>query len=234
MAVEDIEGINIVNSVPHVLVLVYTSKYSKPIKVIAFLDTGAAQTIMNLEVLPQQCWKPFTKVLGSTLLRKDIVVGWDIINKEFLKKCPQPLWKNEQFFVRLPFKKNEDINPTKASHSGMNLEHQRLAFAECTELLQQDLIEPSDAPWWKVMPFRLKTSPSLFQKAMCRVFTPIIDHTPVYIDDIFLFSPIEEAHVRLLQRFSDIVQKYGITLSEKKMVVGQREINFLGMQLANG
>ncbi|PKI44150.1 hypothetical protein CRG98_035443 [Punica granatum] len=234
MAADDTEGIRLVNSVPHVPVSVYTSKYAKPIRVIAFLDTRAVQTIMSSKVLPQEYWKPHTKhfstafsevfsthliskpikiqffhgcflitrVLGSALPRKDIVVGWDIIievnklrmtlegiyfkyyfqsyvqiprlfmaqedevkqilsdlvqdlkqqscadsHQEFLKKCSHPLWKNEQFFVRLPFKKNEDINPTKANHSGMNPEHQQLAIDECAEQLQQDLIEPSDSPW---------------------------------------------------------------------------------------
>ncbi|PKI44124.1 hypothetical protein CRG98_035468 [Punica granatum] len=66
MAVEDTEGINMVNSVPHVAVSVYTSKYAKPIKVIAFLDTEAAQTIMNLEFLPQEYLKPFTKHFSTT------------------------------------------------------------------------------------------------------------------------------------------------------------------------
>ncbi|OWM74412.1 hypothetical protein CDL15_Pgr013316 [Punica granatum] len=61
MAAKDIEEINIVNSVSHVLVSVYTSKYPKPIKVIAFLDTKATQNIMNLEVLSHECWKPHTK-----------------------------------------------------------------------------------------------------------------------------------------------------------------------------
>ncbi|PKI59601.1 hypothetical protein CRG98_020010 [Punica granatum] len=234
MAAEDTERINLVNSVHHVPVSIFTSKYARPIKVITFLDTGAAQTIMNSKVLPTECWKPhikhlstvssevfsihlisrplkiqffpgcylITRVLGSALPKKDIVVGWDIITKvnklmmtpegvrfkyyfqpyvqthrlfmaqddevkqilseqvqelkhhscadshsEFLKKCPHPLWKNEQFFVKLPFKKNEDINPTKASHSGMNPKHQKLATTKCAELLQQDLIEPSDSPW---------------------------------------------------------------------------------------
>ncbi|PKI69613.1 hypothetical protein CRG98_009968 [Punica granatum] len=222
MAAEDTKVINLMNSVHHVSVSIYTSKYAKPIKVIAFLDTGAAHTIMNPAVLPKECWKPHTKhfstasnevfsthlisrsikiqffpgcniitrVLGSELPRKDIVVGCDIITKvnklrmtlegvhfkhyflpyvqtprlfmaqedevkqilselvqelkqhscadshsKFLKKCSHPLWKNEQFFVRLPFKKNDDINPTKTSHSGMNPEHQKLATAKCTELL---------------------------------------------------------------------------------------------------
>ncbi|PKI46080.1 hypothetical protein CRG98_033535 [Punica granatum] len=133
----------------------------------------------------------------------------------------------------------------------MNQNPLKLATAECAELLQQDLIEPSDASWaceafyvnkrseqvrgklrlletkvfskfdlkagfwqlrihpedrpktgfcipnvhyqWKVMPFGLKTAPSLFQKTMCRVFAPIMDQALVYIDDILLFSPSEEA-----------------------------------------
>lgn len=68
-------------------------------------------------------------------------------HSDFLSKCDHPLWKNADFFIKLPFKKNEDINPTKASHSGMNPEHQKLAEAECKELQQQDLIEPSDLQW---------------------------------------------------------------------------------------
>nr|GEY94580.1 zinc finger, CCHC-type, viral movement protein [Tanacetum cinerariifolium] len=42
---------------------------------------------------------------------------------EFLTKHPSPLWLNPSFFVSLPFKQNEDVNPTKASHPGMNPDH---------------------------------------------------------------------------------------------------------------
>ncbi|KAL2534378.1 Uncharacterized protein Adt_07729 [Abeliophyllum distichum] len=38
---------------------------------------------------------------------------------DFLSKCTNPLWRNSEFFVSLPFKLNEDANPTKASHTGM-------------------------------------------------------------------------------------------------------------------
>jgi len=40
-------------------------------------------------------------------------------HSEFAQKCPHHLWKNPEFFVCL-VKKNEDINPTKASHMRMN------------------------------------------------------------------------------------------------------------------
>ncbi|KAK8982972.1 hypothetical protein V6N11_054957 [Hibiscus sabdariffa] len=216
---------------PHVPVSIYLGKYDKPTDVIAFIETGAAKTIMNLDVLPSKWWKPHTRrfstapndefvtrliskpitiqffpgcsvrtiVLGSKLPGKDLVVGFDIYrqakflrivpdglkykqmfkpfvdisrlflvqpteeiellleelkakscadsHEDFISKCDHPLWRNPEFYVKLPFKKNEDINPTKMSHTWMNPEHQKLAEAECNELLQQGLIEPSDSQW---------------------------------------------------------------------------------------
>ncbi|WMV29548.1 hypothetical protein MTR67_022933 [Solanum verrucosum] len=68
-------------------------------------------------------------------------------HSEFMKKHDKPLWINEEFFIRLPFKRNENINPTRASHSGMNPEHLLLAKKECEELLEYGLIEPSHSQW---------------------------------------------------------------------------------------
>ena len=190
------------------------------------------------------------------------------------------MWENPDFYIRLPFKKNEDINPTKASHSGMNPEDTKLAEQECEELLKFGLIELSESQWacqafyvnkrskqvrgkmrlvinyqplniflldgkfsipnrftlfaqiskakwfskfdlksgfwrlgihpedrhktgfcipnhhfqWKVMPFGLKTAHSLFQKAMIKIFQPILHSALVYIDDILLFSNTWEEH----------------------------------------
>ncbi|KAK2650124.1 hypothetical protein Ddye_017613 [Dipteronia dyeriana] len=49
---------------------------------------------------------------------------------------PKSLWKNPDFFIRLPFNLNEDVNPTKASHSGMSPLDLLLANEECEELLR--------------------------------------------------------------------------------------------------
>ena len=68
-------------------------------------------------------------------------------HSEFLLKNPNPLWKNPKFFIYLPFKKNEDVNPTKASHRRMNPEHLALAMQELTTLLSEGLIEPTTSPW---------------------------------------------------------------------------------------
>ena len=84
---------------------------------------------------------------------------------------------------------------------------------------------------WTVMPFGLKTAPSLFQKAMTKIFSPIMENALIYIDDILLFSPDNDSHKDLLQRFHNIVQQYGIMLSEKKMTIATTEVDFLGMHL---
>ena len=42
--------------------------------------------------------------------------------------------------------KNEDINPTKANHRGMNPEHLALATQELSTLLSKGLIEPTTSP----------------------------------------------------------------------------------------
>ena len=54
---------------------------------------------------------------------------------------------NLDFFIHLPFKKNEDVNPTKASHKVLNLEHLALAKQEISTLLTQGLIEPTSSLW---------------------------------------------------------------------------------------
>ncbi|XP_019251027.1 PREDICTED: uncharacterized protein LOC109229941 [Nicotiana attenuata] len=398
--------INAITIIPQVELKVYSSKWDKPTRVIAFIDTGAACLLMNPIVLPEDQWVPHfkdfntasngiltttiitkhlvkigffpglkyrTKLIGSDAPGKDLIVGFDIFrqlkdqlhirangitfkkqfkpyseiprlfqitndeqiketeqnliehscaesHKDFMKKGKSPLWMNEEFFIKPPFKKNESINPTKASHSGMNPDHLQLAKKECEELLEFDLIEPSDSKWaceafyfnkraeqtrgklrlvinyqplnhflqddkfpipnkltlsshlaeakyfskfdlksgfwqlgihpeerpktgfcipdhhfqWKVMPFRLKTTRSLFQKAMIKIFQPIFHTTLVYIDDILLFSDTLEEHVNLLCQFEALVTQYGIMLSAKKMVLAQKEIDFLGMHVVQG
>ena len=51
---------------------------------------------------------------------------------------------------------------------------------------------------WTVLPFGLKTAPSIFQKAMVKIFQPILHHALIYIDDILLFSGTHEELRQLL------------------------------------
>ncbi|KAL2491173.1 Vesicle transport protein GOT1B-like [Abeliophyllum distichum] len=66
---------------------------------------------------------------------------------DFLTKCTNPLWKNPEFIVSLPFKLNEDVNPTKASHIGMSPEHLQLATTKLAQLQTGGLIKPTNSQW---------------------------------------------------------------------------------------
>ena len=236
------------------------------------------------------------------------------------KKNPNPLWMNPDFFIHLSFKKNKDVNPTKASHRGMNPEHLALAKQEIPTLLTEGLIEPTSSPWaceafyvnkhaeqirgklrlvinyqdfnhfladdkfplpnksaifqhlsnakvfskfdlkagfwqlgihpedryktpfcildhhyqWTVMPFGIKNAPSQFQKAMVTLFQPLLANALIYVDDILLFSKDIDSHEKLLAEFYNLVKSQGIMVLEKKMVIGQTSIEFLGMTISDG
>ncbi|KAH9744181.1 hypothetical protein KPL70_003578 [Citrus sinensis] len=104
----------------------------------------------HLQIIPtgirvKSMFKPFTNVLKLYGLSETSQPFQDISTK-FLKYCPEshadfhhpnPLWKNSNFFVQLPFKLNEDVNPTKATHPGMSPSDLALAQKECSQLLAQ-------------------------------------------------------------------------------------------------
>ncbi|KAH9671279.1 hypothetical protein KPL70_017307 [Citrus sinensis] len=132
---EDISVISTVQTINHVSTIprpslkmsILPSKFHKPIPVIGFIDTGADTNTLRLYALSETP-SPYSH-----------------ISQTFLELCPEnhsqfhhpsPLWKNEQFFIHLPFKLNEDINPTKASHPGMSPSDLLLAKQECSQLLQ--------------------------------------------------------------------------------------------------
>ena len=87
---------------------------------------------------------------------------------------------------------------------------------------------------WTVMPFGLKNALSQFQKAMVRLLQPLLSNALIHVDDILLFSKDEESHAKLLAEFYNLVKSQGIMLSEKKMVVGQSSIDFLGVNISDG
>ena len=100
-------------------------------------------------------YKPFTNILKIYSLSETFQPFQDISTK-VLKYCPKshadfhnpnPLWKNPLFFVQLPLKLNEDVNPTKATHPRMDPSDLVLAQQECSQLLAQGLIESTSSQW---------------------------------------------------------------------------------------
>ncbi|KAH9752157.1 hypothetical protein KPL71_014586 [Citrus sinensis] len=356
---------------PHILPSEYWTQSQEHFKAVngkLFTTSLITKKPIGIQIFPNcVIW---TKVIGSTLPNKDILLGFDILHQikhlqiiptgirvksmfkpftnilklynlsetpqsyqdistKLLSFCPEshsefthsnPLWKNKSFFIKLPFKLNEDINPTKATHPGMSPSDLLLAQQECSQLLAQGLIEPTSSQWacqafyvekhseivrgkkrlvidyqplnmflqddkfplprrqsmftflknaqifskfdlksgfwqlgiepseryktafcipnahfqWTVLPFGLKTAPSIFQKSMVQIFQPILHHALIYIDDILLFSGSHDEHRQLLTQFYDILQSHGIMLSAKKSIIATDNVEFLGMIIKDG
>ncbi|GJS21715.1 putative reverse transcriptase domain, viral movement protein [Tanacetum coccineum] len=117
------------------------------------------------------------------------------------------------------------VNPTKASHPGMNPDHYQLAKEECEQLVSQGIIEPTTSPWACEAFYVNKRSEQVCGKL--RLSAKVL----LSFDLKFVFgiritfkvlfsSPDEQSHAELLSKFYSLVAKYRIMLSEKKMEVG--------------
>ncbi|KAH9668366.1 hypothetical protein KPL70_021386 [Citrus sinensis] len=93
------------------------------------LDTTIPILSIKLHILPSKFQRPIPAIglLDTGAQRKS--------HADF--HHPNPLWKNLHFFVQLPSKLNEDVNPTKATHPGMSPSDLVLAQKECSQLLAQ-------------------------------------------------------------------------------------------------
>ena len=103
----------------------------------------------------KQIFQPYTDILRLFSISNS-PPSYGPFKNRFLYFCPEnhsqfshpsPLWKNESFFIKVPFKLNEDINPTKTTHPGMTPSDLKLAQQKCSQLLQQRLIEPTNSDW---------------------------------------------------------------------------------------
>ncbi|KAH9769430.1 hypothetical protein KPL71_011998 [Citrus sinensis] len=130
---------------PSLKMSILPSKFHKHVPVIEFIDTGVDTSMIDPSVLPSDYWEPHSKLFrvvngetfDTTLITKKPIdtlrlyalsetpSPYSHLSHKFLEFSPEnhsqfhhpsPLWKNEQFFIHLPFKLNEDINPTKVSH----------------------------------------------------------------------------------------------------------------------
>ncbi|KAH9734659.1 hypothetical protein KPL71_017448 [Citrus sinensis] len=290
---------------PHILPSEYWTQSEEHFKAVngkLFTTSSITKKPIGIQIFPNcVIW---TKVIGSTLPNKDILLGFDILHqikhlqiiptgirvksmfKPFtdilklynLSETPQsyqdistkllsfyleshsefthpnPLWKNKSFFIKLPFKLNEDINPTKATHPGMSPSDLLLAQQECSQLLAQGLIEPTSSQWACQAFYIEKHSEIVRGKKRL-----VIDYQPLNMflqDDKFplprrqsmftflknaqIFSKFDlktgshDEHRQLLTQFYDILQSHGIMLSAKKSIIATNNIEFLGMVIKDG
>ena len=121
--------------------------------------------------------------------KKRLVIDYQPINS-FFKDDKFPLPKFQTLFVHLQGARIFSKFDLKAGFWQLGITPvDRPKIALCI---------PDAHYQWTVMPFGLKVAPSLFQKAMTKIFNPILHHALVYIDDILLFSPDHESHHQIL------------------------------------
>ncbi|KAH9649380.1 hypothetical protein KPL70_025958 [Citrus sinensis] len=264
---------------PHILPpdhWIESEEYFKAVNGKLFTTSLITKRPIDIQIFPNcVIW---TKVIGSTLPNKDILLGFDILHQikhlqiiptgirvksmfkpfpnilklynlsetpssyqdistKLLSFCPEshiefthptPLWKNKSFFIKLPFKLNEDINPTKATHPGMSPSDLLLAQQECSQLLAQGLIEPTNSQWACQAFYIEKHSEIVRGKKRL-----VIDYQPLNTflqDDKFPLPRSHDEHRQLLTQFYDIVQSHGIMLSAKKSTIATDNIEFLVQQ----
>ncbi|KAH9792715.1 hypothetical protein KPL71_004244 [Citrus sinensis] len=173
--ISTVQTINHVSTIPKpsLKMSILPLKFHKLVPVIGFIDTGADTSMIDPYIvaskLPdkdlligfdilhlvknlfltssgvryKQMFLLYTDTLRLYAL-SETPSPYSHISQKFLEFCPEnhsqfhhpsPLWKNEQFFIHLPFK------------LGMSPSDLLLAQQECSQLLQQGLIEFTDSDW---------------------------------------------------------------------------------------
>ena len=77
--------------------------------------------------------------------------------------------------------------------------------------------------------FWIKKCSSNFQRKMYEILSNYSALIIVYIDDILICSDNEKDHEKYLNTFITLCKEHDIVLSEKKVEIKRKEIEFLGM-----
>ena len=82
---------------------------------------------------------------------------------------------------------------------------------------------------WDRMPFGLCNAPATFQRLMQRCLGgQLMESVLVYLDDVIVYSPDFDSHLRHLEEVFRAMEKYGLKLQPNKCHLLRREVNFLG------
>ena len=82
---------------------------------------------------------------------------------------------------------------------------------------------------FRVMPFGLANAPATFQRLMDLVLSGLhLTHCLVYLDDVIMFAPTEEEHLRRLDPILERISKAGLTLKPSKCHWIKDSVKFLG------
>ena len=82
---------------------------------------------------------------------------------------------------------------------------------------------------WRVLPLGLCNAPSTFQRAMQRIFAPLIGRCLfIYLDDLIIFSTLVEAYLVHLRAVMELLRKNQLYLNASKCEFAHVSLSFLG------
>lgn len=86
---------------------------------------------------------------------------------------------------------------------------------------------------WKVLPFGLSNSPSVFQKMMNSVLSGYVDKfVQLYLDDVLLYSKTAEEHIKHIKLVLERFRQHKLYVNPSKSSFNQQEVEFLGMRVS--
>ena len=85
-----------------------------------------------------------------------------------------------------------------------------------------------------VMFFRMTNSPAIFQTMMNDIFRTLIAEQimVVYLDDILIFTEIEEEHKQVVWRVLEVLAEHKLFFYPKKCEFHRRQIDYLGLVIS--
>lgn len=83
---------------------------------------------------------------------------------------------------------------------------------------------------WKVLPFGLKTSPTIFQRILSNIIrrNGLRNFSVCYMDDILIFSRRFEEHIQHLKKLLEAICREGFRLKITKCNFAKNEVKYLG------
>ncbi|MGH0182302.1 UNVERIFIED_CONTAM: hypothetical protein FKN15_008743 [Acipenser sinensis] len=84
------------------------------------------------------------------------------------------------------------------------------------------------------MPFGLHGAPATFQRLMDRLLQGHLGYAAAYLDDVIIYSPDWESHLKHIELVVREIAKAGLTINPQKCVLGSSETKYLGYIVGNG
>ena len=86
---------------------------------------------------------------------------------------------------------------------------------------------------WCRLPMGLSNAPALFQHAMTSIFSDHLEYTHVYLDDLLIYSPDLDTHLKHLDAVLTTCQRYNVYLNYDKCSFATTSTSFLGHTISH-